>query len=84
MTKLSSVFAVINEMSVGLSGEKTYIRILLKIIGITYVTDFSSAICKDAGFSAIAGQIVMFGKIAILAISSPIILTLLETVYGFL
>ena len=33
---------------------------------------------------SIAGQIEIFGKISILAISSPIILALLETIYGFL
>lgn len=84
LTKLSSVFELINVMSSYFSAQKDYFRILLKIIGITYVSDFASNICKDAGNSAIAGQIEIFGKISILAISSPILLALLETVYGFL
>lgn len=84
LTKLSSVFELINIMDDYFAGQKDYFRILLKIIGITYVSDFAANICKDAGNSAIAGQIEIFGKISILAISSPIILALLETVYGFL
>lgn len=84
MTKLSSVFELVNMLDSYVSGQRDYFRILLKIIGITYVADFSSNICRDAGYSAIAGQIEIFGKISILAISSPIIIALLETVYGFL
>lgn len=84
MTKLSSVFELLNTVSSHLSGQKDYFRILLKIIGITYVADFAGNICKDAGYGAVAGQIEIFGKISILAVSSPIIIALLETIYGFL
>ncbi len=84
LTRLSSVFELINTIGGYFSEQKDYFKILLKIIGITYVADFASNICKDAGYSAIAGQIEIFGKISILAISSPIILALLETIYGFL
>ena len=83
-TKLSSVFEMINSIGSYFSEQKEYLRILLKIIGITYLADFASNICKDAGYSAIAGQIEIFGKISILAISSPIILALLEAVHSFL
>lgn len=82
-TKLSSVFEMINSIGSYFSEQKEYFRILLKIIGITYLADFASNICKDAGYSAIAGQIEIFGKISILAISSPIILALLEAVHSF-
>ena len=84
LTRLSSVFELINTAAGYVSGQKEYLRILLKITGITYVADFASNICKDAGYSAVAGQIEIFGKISILAISAPILLALLETVYGFL
>lgn len=84
MTKLSAVFEMINLMGSWFSGQKEYFRILLKIIGITYVADFSASLCKDMGYSAVAGQIEIFGKISILAISSPIILALLEAISGFL
>ena len=83
-TKLSSVFEMINSIGSYFSEQKEYFRILLKIIGITYLADFASNICKDAGYSAIAGQIEIFGKISILAISSLIILALLEAVHSFL
>lgn len=84
VSRLSGVFELVETLGGYISVQKKYFLILLKIIGITYVADFSSSICRDAGYGAIAGQIEIFGKISILAVSSPIILALLETVYSFL
>lgn len=56
----------------------------MKIIGITYIAEFASDICKDAGHAAIANQIQIFGKLSVLAVSMPIVLALLETINGFL
>lgn len=61
-----------------------YIQILLKIIGITYIAEFSSGICKDAGYSTIATQIEIFAKLTILTFSMPILEALLLTLKEFL
>lgn len=63
---------------------QTYFIILMKIVGISYIADFSSAICKDSGYQAIAGQIEIFGKIAILTVSMPVMLAVFQTVTDFL
>ncbi len=84
LTKLSSVFETLQRIREYTSLQDGYFRILLKIIGITYIADFSSSICLDAGYKAIAGQIEVFGKISVLAVSAPIILALLDTISGLL
>ena len=84
LTKLTSVFEMLEQLRGYVSMQESYFRILLKIIGITYVADFSSSICFDAGYKAIAGQIEVFGKISVLAVSSPIILALLDTISNLL
>lgn len=61
-----------------------YLGTLLKMVGITYIAEFAAGICKDAGYSALAVQIEMFGKLAILAVSAPILLSLLETIQRFM
>ena len=66
-----------------LSLDTGWFEILLKITGITYLADFAANMCRDAGYSAIGGQIEIFGKISILAISSPVILALVETIRSF-
>ena len=64
--------------------ENSYIVTLIKMLGITYLAEFSSGICKDAGYQSIATQIEMFGKITILVLSLPILLALLRTIQEFL
>lgn len=61
-----------------------YIETLVKMIGITYISEFASGICKDAGYQTIAVQIELFGKLMILVLCIPIIMTVLETVGEFL
>ena len=58
--------------------------ILLKMAGVTYVAEFASGICKDAGYQNIAVQIAIFTKLTILAIGMPVLLSLLELIGDFL
>ena len=57
-----------------------YLQIVLKMIGITYVAEFSVNLCKDAGYTTIASQIEMFSKISILLLALPIIEALLNLI----
>lgn len=61
-----------------------YLQTLMKIIGITYIAEFASDLCKDAGYQTIAGQIQIFGKLTVLAVSMPILSALLEAIQVFL
>ena len=58
--------------------------VYLKMAGITYIAEFASGICKDAGYGSLGTQIEIFAKLSILAVSMPILLALLETVKQFL
>ena len=66
------------------SGYDAYFKILLKVIGITYLAEFSSDLCKDAGANTLASQIELFGKLSILVLCMPIMTSLLETIDYFL
>lgn len=81
--KMDTVVKGIDRIKGYLSINVEYIQILLKIIGITYVSEFAAALCKDAGYAAIAGQIELAGKLSIMAISMPILLALLDTIERF-
>ena len=84
VTKLQVVIDAVNEMQSYIRLDAKYVAVLLKMIGITYVAEFSSNLCRDAGYQAVAGQIEMFGKLSILVISMPVLLALLETISKFL
>ena len=53
--------------------------IAFKIVGVSYICDFISDLCKDSGFGMLANQIQIFGKLLILALGLPVITALLET-----
>lgn len=57
-----------------------FLGILLKITGIAFLTEFAVSVCKDSGETAIASKVDLGGKVIIIAISIPIISSLLETV----
>lgn len=64
--------------------DSVYVETILKIIGISYVAEFASDVCKDCGYSSMANQVQVVGKLTVLCISMPIILALLETIDGIM
>lgn len=82
--KLEVVVESVKLIQSSISVQTSYIQVLLKIIGITYISEFAADICRDAGYSTIASQIGVFSKLSILAVSMPIVSALLETIHGFL
>ena len=82
--KLEVFIRAVEQIQSFLTLDTEYIAIMLKMVGITYIAQFSSGICKDAGYQAIAAQIEIFGKLAILVVGMPVLLALLETIQEFL
>lgn len=81
---LEQLVDTIREIGNYIQIDSSYITTLIKMLGITYLAEFSSGICKDAGYQSIATQIEMFGKLTILVLSLPILLALLRTIQEFL
>lgn len=70
----------ISEIAADFDTNKSFYKILFKIMGITYLCEFSSGICKDAGVSAVATQIEILGKMLILLSGIPIIISVIEVI----
>lgn len=73
----------LSSLSSYLTQDNQYFGLLFKMIGITYLSEFCSGICKDAGYQAIGSQIEVFAKLTILLAGLPILMTLIETIQGF-
>lgn len=56
-----------------LSQAEEYISVMLKILGISLVTQFTSDMCRDSGESALASKVEFAGKVMIAAASLPVI-----------
>ena len=76
-----AIFTVIAEMT-GI--ENGLIKILVKIIGVGYLTEFASGILNDFGSNAVADKVVLCGKLTIVVLSLPILKGLLQMITGFL
>lgn len=64
--------------------ENGLIKILLKIVGVGYIAEFSAGILTDFGSPSVADKVSLCGKVVILTLSFPIIESLLTLIQGFL
>jgi len=78
MDKLSSVITLLTNITTKTSTNSEFLGILLKITGISILTEYAVSICKDSGETAIASKVDLGGKVIIIAISIPIITAVLE------
>ena len=66
-----------------LEQNRSFYKVLFKIMGITYMCEFASGICKDAGYSSIASQIEIVGKMLVLLSGIPVLIAVIETIKGY-
>ena len=77
--KLEYLFQTLGNLQNSISVDQEYFYTLIKMVGITYIAEFASGICKDAGYASLGKQIEIFGKLTILAVSMPVLLALFGT-----
>ena len=82
--RLGIFISTVDQIASYIDMDAGYLSAMLKMIGITYIAEFSSGICRDAGYQTLAGQIEIFGKLTILVLGLPVLLTLLQTIQEFL
>lgn len=78
--KMTGIINLLTNLSKKAGINAEYLSILLKITGISILTEFAVSICQDAGENAIAKKMDFGGKIIIISISIPIISALLEVI----
>ena len=84
ITKLKTVIETIRQVQNYIRLNRMYLEVLLKMIGITYIGQFASGICKDAGYSTTAAQIELFCKLSVMVLSMPVLMALLKTIQEFM
>ncbi len=66
------VFGYIRDICDSFGIDILYVEVLFKITGISYICEFISGVCRDAGESAIAFKIDVAGKLTVLMSALPI------------
>ncbi len=71
LTRIYIVIEFLGGLTEYLPVDKSFFTALLKMLGITYLADFAASICREAGYGSVAGQVELFAKISIIALSIP-------------
>lgn len=83
-SELKEIINFIKELSDKAGINIVYLELVIKILGIAYISSFCSEICKDAGASSLASKVELIGKIFILILSLPILRAVLDTIIQIL
>ena len=84
MDKLTGIISLLQTIANKTNINSQFLGLLLKITGIAFLSEFAVSICQDAGEGAIASKIEIGSKIIIIAMSIPIISSLLEVIVKIL
>lgn len=82
--ELSYVVQTLNTLARRVNIEFDYFTTLLKIIGMAYLVEFGAQISRDAGENSIAMKIELGGKVIIMVLAIPILLSLMELIIKIL
>ena len=81
---IESLLEIVNTFSLGYGISDGQIKLLLKVLGISYLTQFGTAIAEDCGEKFIAQKIEFAGRVFILSLSVPILINLLNNILGLM
>lgn len=80
LLSFSPIFSQLKSISESSGISSEYFKIMLKALGLCYLTQFASEVCMDFSQSSLASKIELCGKLALAAISLPLIVSLIKTV----
>ena len=80
LLNLNSVYDTVSSILTASSVNSKYIAILLKSVGICFLTEFAGDCCFDAGQRALANNIAIAGKVLVLITAMPLYKDVLDTV----
>jgi stage III sporulation protein AD len=73
-----SAFAAMDTILEGSGLDRRYFQIVLKIVGVAYITQFAAQLCRDSGENSIALKLEFAGKVFILLFIMPVITGFLQ------
>lgn len=82
--KITLVIQAVQEIAIRVNISPTYLNIILKIIGITYLASLGIEMCRDAEQNAIAAKIEFAAKIIIIALAIPILMAVMDMILKLL
>lgn len=77
---LGSIFSFMENIYKDITYGREFFPIILKVLTVAYITDFTAQICKDAGEASIGNKVELAGKITIFYLAIPIFTAIIELI----
>jgi len=78
--EISEIFSFIENIYDDITYGREFFPVIIKVLIIAYITDFTAQLCKDAGEGSIGSKVELAGKVIIFYIAMPILTAILEVI----
>ena len=82
--EISGVFIYLETIYNNVTYGREFFPIVIKVLAVAYIADFTSQLCKDAGEASIGSKIELAGKIIIFYMAMPIFTAILQLIDSLL
>lgn len=82
--RLNTIFSYIQGVYENITYGSELFPIMVKVLLVAYITDFTAQLCKDSGENAIGSKVELAGKVTIFYIAIPVLTSILELIDGLL
>ncbi len=84
LSSFTSVITSFNQIVTKTGVNSQLFTVIIKIVGVGYLVEFTADVCKDSGNTSIADKVLLGGKIIILLLAIPIITNLFDIILELL
>ena len=84
LARMQTILAFLKELIDRLPRDEAYLTPPLKMRGCTNVAEFAANFSRESGYSSLAGQMELFAKLSIIALSIPELMYLVDVLENFL
>ena len=80
LSEISEIFSFIENIYDDITYGREFFPVIIKVLIIAYITDFTAQLCKDAGEGSIGSKVELAGKVIIFYVAMPILTAILEVI----
>ena len=82
--EISGVFVYLETIYNNINYGREFFPIIIKVLAVAYIADFTSQLCKDAGEASIGTKVELAGKLIIFYMAMPIFTAILKLIDSLL
>lgn len=84
LSYFNGIWDALSDMISASGLDASFLKILIKALGVSVITDIVSSVCRDSSNNTLANVVELFGKTVIIVMGLPILTKLAEAAVGFI